>query len=318
MKSILGSEDYHEQQTHLYVGVSQLFSAKNVLILICKNWCHRSVANAESWSNMVTRYGRLLHSVSTLHPSELNVRKDMCTGTCSKCSKRSANIYHTHHCCVHAECSRLVSKSASVTEFWKQLRRKSLGRRHEQSKSLRSTSFITKLAELNTKLVIFSEMAERLRNFRESADALPDRLHTGDITSQTDPNAVEATKHLYHKLLRKVTDDLERVPPRPCESSVAEVTRRRCLRHETSKGKSCLRPEAPNTKPCSPTEKMVEKPCSRPETTSEEFRSLSETIIPSREQLEQVACCDFRNQFELSVFLYRPCGSTSSRCLRKY
>ena len=108
MKSILGSEDYHAQQTHLYVGVSQLFSAKNVLIMICKNWCHRSVANAESWSTMLTRYGRLLHSVSTLHPSELDFRKDMCTGTRSKCSKQSANLYQTHHGCVRAECSRLV------------------------------------------------------------------------------------------------------------------------------------------------------------------------------------------------------------------
>ena len=148
-----------------------------------------------------------------------------------------------------------------MTEYRKHLRRKSLGRR-QVSKSLRSTSFIPKLAELITKHVIFSELAERLRNFRESADALADRLHTGDITSQTDPNVVDAPEHLYHKLLRKVNDDLERVLPQPCESSPAEVIRRRCLRHGTSQGKSCVRPEAPNTKPCFPTETMVEKPCS--------------------------------------------------------
>ena len=50
---------------------------------------------------------------------------------------------------------------------------------------------------------------------------------------------------------------------------------------------------------------MVEKPCSRGETTNEVFRSLSETIIPSREQLEQVAGGDFRKQLELTVPLYR-------------
>ena len=65
------------------------------------------------------------------------------------------------------------------------------------------------------------------------------------------------------------------------------------------------RPEAPSTKPCSPTETMVEKPCSRGETTSEVFRSLSDTIVLSREQLEQVAGGDFRKQLELIVPLYR-------------
>ena len=35
-------------------------------------------------------------------------------------------------------------------------------------------------------------LAERLRNFHESAGALADRVHTGDIACQTDPNVVEA------------------------------------------------------------------------------------------------------------------------------
>ena len=34
MESISGSKDYHEQHRHLYVGISQFFSAKNVLIMI--------------------------------------------------------------------------------------------------------------------------------------------------------------------------------------------------------------------------------------------------------------------------------------------
>ena len=98
------------------------------------------------------------------------------------------------------------------------------------------------------------------------------------------------------------------MPPQPCESSLAEVTwdKRRCLRHGTSKGTSCLQPEAPSTGPCFPTETLVQKPCSRPETTSEVLRSLSETTVPSREQLERVAGCDFRRQLELTAPLCRP------------
>ena len=92
MKSVLGSKDCHEQNRHPYVGISQFFSAKNVLIMMCKSGCHRSDANAESWSNMLTRYGRLPYSVSVLLPSVLDFRKDTCTGECSKCSKGSAKF----------------------------------------------------------------------------------------------------------------------------------------------------------------------------------------------------------------------------------
>ena len=167
-----------------------------------------------------------------LPPSELDFRKDTCTGECSECSKQCAQFYQIHYC-LHAECSGLVSTSDSTTEYWKQLRRESVGRMHEESKSLRSTSIITESAEPNTKQDIFSELAERLRNFHESANALADRLHTGDIISQTDPNMIEAAKHVYFKLLRKDGDDMEHVPPQPGESPIAEVTRdkRRCLRH---------------------------------------------------------------------------------------
>ena len=45
---------------------------KNVVIMVCKNGRRRSVANAELWSNTSTRYGRLPHSVSLLHLSELD------------------------------------------------------------------------------------------------------------------------------------------------------------------------------------------------------------------------------------------------------
>ena len=123
MKSFLGSKDYHEQHGHLYVGISRFFSANNVLIMVCKSGCHRSVANAESWSNMLTRHGRLLHSVSLLHSSKLDFGKDTCAGKRSECSQQSARIFQTHYDCVLAECSRLASVSASVTEHRKRPRR---------------------------------------------------------------------------------------------------------------------------------------------------------------------------------------------------
>ena len=85
---------------------------------------------------------------------------------------------------------------------------------------------MTKPAESDTKQSTLNELAEQLRNFHESADALADRLHTGDTTGQTDPNLIEAAKHLYHELLRKASDDLERVPPQPCDALVTGHRRR--------------------------------------------------------------------------------------------
>ena len=68
--SILGSKEYHEQHSHLYVGISRFFTAKNVLIMICENGRRSSVANAVLWSSTLSRYGRYLHSVSLIHLSE--------------------------------------------------------------------------------------------------------------------------------------------------------------------------------------------------------------------------------------------------------
>ena len=143
MKSFLGFKDYCEQHRHCMWEYHNSSSVKNVLTMICKSGCHRSAANAESWSNMLTRCGRLLHSVPLLHSPELVFLKNTRAGKCSECGQQSAKIYQKHHSCVRAECSRLVSASDSTTEYWKQLRRESLGRRHEGSKSLRSTGITT-------------------------------------------------------------------------------------------------------------------------------------------------------------------------------
>ena len=134
--------------------------------------------------------------------------------------------------------------SDSTTEYGKQPRQEGVGRRREGIKNLRSKSITTTLAESTTKQSTFSELAERLRNFHESANALAVCSHAGDITSQTDPNMIEAAKHLCHKLLRKASENMEHVPPRSCECQLAEVERdkRRCPRHWTSKEKSCFDP----------------------------------------------------------------------------
>ena len=99
--------------------ISQFFSVKNVLIMICKSGCHRSVANAESWSNMLTLYGRLPYSVSLLPSSELDFRKDTCTRECSERSKQSAKFYQIH-CCLYAE----LLETTTTKKPWSQTRRK--------------------------------------------------------------------------------------------------------------------------------------------------------------------------------------------------
>ena len=82
----------------------------------------------------------MIDSVSPLHPSELDTRKDTCARKCSERNKQSAESYQRYYC-FHAECSQLVSASNFTTECWKQLRRESLGRRHGGSKSLRFLVF---------------------------------------------------------------------------------------------------------------------------------------------------------------------------------
>ena len=72
MRSIMESKNYHELHSRLYEGMSRFFSSKNVVIMICRSGRHRSVANAEVWSNTLARYSRHQHSVCLLHLSELD------------------------------------------------------------------------------------------------------------------------------------------------------------------------------------------------------------------------------------------------------
>ena len=181
--------------------------------MICKNGRRRSVANAELWSKTLTRYGRLLHSVSPWHLSELDFWKDTCVGKCSECSKQTTRIFQTHYDCVRAECSRLASTSDSETEHWKRPRRESLGQSCAGNKSLRATSATTTPGESSTNPGNLGELAERLGNFHEGARALADCRHTCDFTRQSDLSIIEAAKHMYQKVMEKASDDLERVTP---------------------------------------------------------------------------------------------------------
>ena len=81
-------KDFHELHSRLYDCMSRFLSGKNVVI-ICKSGRRRPVAHAELWSNTLTRDGRLLHSVSLLHLSELDFWKNTCAGKCAERSKQS-------------------------------------------------------------------------------------------------------------------------------------------------------------------------------------------------------------------------------------
>ena len=54
-KSVLGSENHHALHSRLYDGMHWFFWSRNIVIVMCRSGRHRSVANAELWSNTLTR-----------------------------------------------------------------------------------------------------------------------------------------------------------------------------------------------------------------------------------------------------------------------
>ena len=119
MKSILESENYHALHSRLYDGMHRFFSNKNIVIMRCRSGRHRSVANAELWSNTLTRCSRHQHSVSLLHLSQLDIWENTCAGNCSECSKQSLRVFQAHSDQVQAECLRRVLMPDPVTGRWK-------------------------------------------------------------------------------------------------------------------------------------------------------------------------------------------------------
>ena len=165
------------------------------MITICRSGRHRSVGNAELWSNTLARHSRRQHSVSLPHLSELDFWKNTGAGKCSECSKQSTVIFQTHDDRVRVECSRFASVSDSVTEHWKRPRsenhsecfagNKSLTTHAERSSRLaekspdgedhflqapkmRATSATTMPAESNLNRGILDELAERLGNVHDA------------------------------------------------------------------------------------------------------------------------------------------------------
>ena len=122
MKSILESGNYHAVHDQLYEDMYRLFSDKNIVIMNCRSGRHRSVANAELWSNTLTRCGRRQHSVSLLHLFELEFWENTCTGNCSECSKHSLRVLQTHYDRVQAEFLRRVPVLDPVRGRWKRPR----------------------------------------------------------------------------------------------------------------------------------------------------------------------------------------------------
>ena len=220
MTSIMGSKNYHELRSRLHNAVSRFFASKNIVIRICRSGRHRCVANAELWSNTLTRYGRHQHSVSLLHLSELDFWKAVKR---FRNAGQKTRILQTDYDRVLAECSRLGSMPDSVTDCWKQPRSEDYSesfagkggadgscRKFGQtccafarwrrslltSSEKRATSATTMPAESNLYRGILDERADRLVNFHESAGALADCLQTRDDTRRNRPES-DRSSHLH-------------------------------------------------------------------------------------------------------------------------
>ena len=205
MKSILESENYQPLHSNLYDAMSRILSSKNIVIMICRSGRHRSVANAELWSNTLTRCGPHRHSVSLLQLSELDFWENKCAGNWSECSKQSLRVFQTHHDQVQAVCLRRVLVSDPCTGRWKRSRQEHaegsaqpakdpLGEEDHlpQTSKKRATSATAFPAETNPSRGILDELAERLGNFHDSAPASCPRNR--NVSRTTDQSMVEAAK----------------------------------------------------------------------------------------------------------------------------
>ena len=125
--------------------------------------------------------------------------------------------------------------------------------------------------ESDSKQGTLSELAERLGNFHESANALTNCLQYP-----------QDAKCMFSKLLEETNDDLDRAL-QPQEEHRARAT---------GNGSRCSRAETSSESPCTSTEAVTVMPCSHFETEIEVIRSCSETISPSREPTG--VCCKWR------------------------
>ena len=121
-KSIWISKNYHALHSRLYDGMHRFFSSKNIVIMICGSGRHRSVANAELWSNTLTRCSRHQHSVSLLHLSELDFWTIRVQENVRNAANESVRIFQTHYDRVQAECSRHAPVPDPLGGHWKRSR----------------------------------------------------------------------------------------------------------------------------------------------------------------------------------------------------
>ena len=108
MSCIMEPKNYHELHSRLYDGISRFFLSQNIVVMIFQSGRHRSVANAEVWSNTLARYSRHQHSVSLLHLSELDFWKNTCAGKCSESSEQSTRVFQTNYDRVSGICSWIL------------------------------------------------------------------------------------------------------------------------------------------------------------------------------------------------------------------
>ena len=135
----MASSGYHELHRRLYEDMPRFLSRKNIVIMICRDGRYRSVANAEMWSNTLTRHGQSRHSVSLLHLAELDFWQNTCEGKCPGCIKGTTRTFQIHNDCSRAECSRLASSSYSETEHKKRTRQETLGQSLAEKTSSKTT-----------------------------------------------------------------------------------------------------------------------------------------------------------------------------------
>ena len=286
-KSILESENYHALHGRLYDSIHRFFSTKNIVIMICRSGRHRSVANAELWSNTVTRCSRRQHSVFFVALVRAGLGRNRCAGNCSECSKRSLRVFQTHYDQVQAECLRRVLVPDPVTGRWKRPRPEEVEGSTQyvkdppdeedhlpQTPKKRAAS----ATETHPSRGILDEQAERVGNFHESARAQTCRLQKHDVSRENKRSMIEAARCMFHKLLGEARDDLDPATPRSQESLCTEIKK--------------------SKQRCSHTVILKENLCPRPEEPSEKSVPLPESAA---ETLEQVIEDDPRKQLDLSV-----------------
>ena len=308
------SGTHHALHDRLYDGMHGFFSDKNMVIMICRSGRHRSVANAELWSNTLTRCGRRQHSVSLLHLSDLDFGRMICAGNCWECSKQSLRIFQAHHDQVEAECLRRVPVPDPVTGRWTRPRPEHAEGPAQpvkdppdeednlpQTSKKQATSATATSAETSTSCGTLDELAQRLGSFHESARALASCLQKHDVTSKTDQCVIEAVKYTFHKLLGEVRDDRDQVTPQSQEGLCAEIKQ--------------------NKQRCSRTAFLKENPCPCPEEPSETSVHQTSTETPSSqssariaEQVSRMTLASSSSCRYLSKNLQN--GNTNSKCRR--